>query len=169
MFSPPLKTERFIIREFKAQDLSDFLEFMLDEDSTKYLAFTEEQKTKEGAEELFDLVCNSYQSESPIHSYAIAEKNSGRYVGSCGFAAYDRGIYECYYSVNRAKRGGGIATEVTRALAEALSDTFEIRAYCHPENYAAHKVAKNAGFGSKGLSLHKNFNLEGELFIYGDR
>ena len=166
MFSPPLKTARFVIRKFKPKDLSDFLEFMLDDDSTKYLAFNEEQKTKEGAKALFDFVCNSYKSANPIHSYAIAEKNSDRYVGSCGFASYDQSIYECYYSVNKVERNKGIATEVTRAIAEALSETSEIRAYCHPENYAAHKVARNAGFSSKGLSLHKNFNLEGELFIY---
>ena len=164
MFSVPLETERFIIRRFQPKDLSSFLEFMLDDESTKYLAFGDEQKTDDGAKALFDFVCSSYESESPIHSYVIAEED--RYVGSCGFAPYDEGIYECYYCVNKTERGKGVATEVTKAIAQVLSETLEVRAYCHPENYAAHAVAKKAGFIHNGLSLHKNFRTESELFIY---
>ncbi len=164
MFSVPLETERFIIRRFQPKDLSSFLEFMLDDESTQYLAFGDEQKTDDGAKALFDFVCSSYESESPIHSYVIAEED--RYVGSCGFAPYDEGIYECYYCVNKTERGKGVATEVTKAIAQVLSETLEVRAYCHPENYAAHAVAKKAGFIHNGLSLHKNFRTESELFIY---
>ena len=164
MFSVPLETERFIIRRFQPKDLSSFLEFMLDDESTKYLAFGDEQKTDDGAKALFDFVCSSYESESPIHSYVIAEED--RYVGSCGFAPYDEGIYECYYCVNKTESGKGVATEVTKAIAQVLSETLEVRAYCHPENYAAHAVAKKAGFIHNGLSSHKNFRIESELFIY---
>ena len=164
MFSVPLETERFVIRRFQPKDLSSFLEFMLDDESTKYLAFGDEQKTDDGAKALFDFVCSSYESESPIHSYVIAEED--RYVGSCGFAPYDEGIYECYYCVNKTERGKGVATEVTKAIAQVLSETLEVRAYCHPENSAAHAVAKKAGFIHNGLSLHKNFRTESELFIY---
>jgi RimJ/RimL family protein N-acetyltransferase len=164
MFSVPLETERFIIRRFQPKDLSSFLEFMLDDESTKYLAFGDEQKTDDGAKALFDFVCSSYESESPIHSYVIAEED--RYVGSCGFAPYDEGIYECYYCVNKTECGKGVATEVTKAIAQVLSETLEVRAYCHPENYAAHAVAKKAGFIHNGLNLHKNFRTESELFIY---
>ena len=166
MFSVPVETERFVIRKFQPKDFSGFLEFMLDDESTKYLAFGDEQKTDEGAQTLFDFVCSSYESESPVHSYAIAEQDSDRYVGSCGFAPYDEGIYECYYSVSKTERGKGVATEVTRAIAQVLSETLEVRAYCHPENYAAHAVAKKAGFVPNGLNLHKNFRIEGKLFIY---
>ncbi len=169
MFSVPLETERFIIRNFQPKDLSAFLEFMLDDESTKHLAFGDEQKTDDGAKVLFDFVCSSYESESPVHSYAIVEEDSDRYVGSCGFAPYDEGIYECYYSVNKTECGKGVATEVTKAIAQVLSETVEVRAYCHPENYAAHAVAKKAGFIHYGLSLHKNFRVEGELFIYKKR
>lgn len=166
MFVVPLETERFVIRRFAEKDQDAFLAFMLDEESTQYLAFEPEQKTETGAKALFDYVRSAYDSEEPIHSYAIAEKTSDRYIGSCGFAPYDDGIYECYYSINRPEWGKGIATEVTKAMAAKLAMTHEIRAYCHPENYAAHTVAKKAGFSPKGLSSHKNFGIEGELFIY---
>ena len=165
MIKIPIETPRFVIRRFKEKDLRAFLEFMLDEESTKYLAFKDEQKTEKGAKALFDFVCGAYDSKQPIHSYVIAEKISDCYIGSCGFSLYDLGIYECYYSVNKSMQGDGIATEATQAIAEQLVKTHELRAYCHPKNTAAQAVAKKAGFKPQGIKLHKNFKMKSELFI----
>lgn len=162
----PIETERLKIRQFKPKDLEHFLDFMLDEASTQYLAFDAEQKTRAGAIDLFNLVCNSYDSDNPIDSYAIATKDSDRYIGSCGFADYDTGIYECYYCVNSTARGQGIATEAVSCLVKYLSKIAEVRAYCHPDNFAAHAVAQKSGFSPQGKSWHKNFEMEGELFTY---
>ena len=138
---------------------------MLDDESTKYLMFDSEQKTEEGAKALFGNVCGAYESEEPIHSYAIAEKGTNRYLGSCGFAPYDDGVFECYYSVNKAETGKGIASEVIKELVNELSQEVEVRAYCHPENYAAHSVAKKCDMTPKGINKHKNFGNEGKLFF----
>ncbi|MEM8536187.1 MAG: GNAT family N-acetyltransferase [Chloroflexota bacterium] len=167
MFSVPLETERFVIRRFKPKDLEDFLAFMLDDESTKYLAFEDEQKTAAGARALFDFVCSSYESDNPIHSYVIAEKGSDRYLGSCGFAPYDEGIYECYYSVNTAARGQGVATEATKAMVQLLAEDSEVRAYCHPENHTSRAVATKVGFVHKGAHVHQHSGLKGDLFVYG--
>lgn len=166
MIKTPLETENFVIRRFEEQDLHPFLEFMVDEKSTGYLMLEPEQKTKEGATALFNYVRSAYDSDEAIHSYAIAEKRTNRYVGSCGYASYDDGIVECYYSVNRADTGKGVATEATSALATALSRQVEVRAYCHPENYAAHTVAKRSGFSPCGLQKHEQFGNTGLLFKY---
>jgi RimJ/RimL family protein N-acetyltransferase len=161
----PIETGRFVIRRFKKKDLKAFLKFMLDGESTQYLAFEDEQKTEKGAKALFSYINGAYDSEQPIHSYVIAEKYSDCYLGSCGFAPYSEGIYECYYSVNKSEQGNGVATEVTKAITEQLAKTHEIRAYCHPKNYAAHAVAKKAGFKPQGIKLHKIFRKKSELFI----
>ncbi|NOK58888.1 MAG: N-acetyltransferase [Chloroflexi bacterium AL-W] len=166
MFSVPLETKRFIIRQFEPKDVDDFLAFMLDDDSTKYLAFEDEQTTSDGAKALFDFVCSSYKSENPVHSYVIAEKDTDRYLGSCGFAPYDEGVYECYYSVNTAARGKGVATEATKAMVQLLTEDAEVRAYCHPENHASRAVATKVGFTYKGTHLHKHSGLKGALFVY---
>jgi len=166
MMKTPIETKRFVIRRFEESDLHDFLSFMLNEESTKYLMFEAEQKTETGARALFDYVCGAYVSSEPVHSYAIAEKETNQYVGSCGYAPYDDGVVECYYSVNKDEVGKGIATEVTSALAKLLSSEVEVRAYCHPENYAAHSVAKKSGFDPRGIQNHKNFGNSGELFVY---
>ncbi|AOY87714.1 GNAT family N-acetyltransferase [Marinobacter salinus] len=162
----PIETKRFVIRRFEESDLKGFLSFMLNEGSTKYLMFEAEQKTEIGARALFDYVRDAYDSNEPVHSYAVAEKGTNRYVGSCGYAPYDDGIVECYYSINNDDVGKGIATEVTSALARLLSTEVEVRAYCHPENYAAHAVAEKSGFEPKGIQNHKNFGNSGRLFVY---
>lgn len=162
----PFETKRFVIRRFEEDDFDGFLSFMLDKQSTKYLMFDDEQKTEPGARMLFDYVCGAYDSNQPIHSYAIADKTTNRYVGSCGYAPYDNGIVECYYSVNQDETGKGVATEVTSAMAPLLATEAEVRAYCHPENIAAHAVAKKSGFDSKGIQPHKNFGISAELFVF---
>jgi [ribosomal protein S5]-alanine N-acetyltransferase len=162
----PIETTRFVIRRFEESDKQSFLSFMLNEESTKYLMFEAEQKTETGARSLFDYVRGAYDSNEPIHSHAIAEKENNRYVGSCGYSPYDDGIVECYFSVNNDEVGKGIATEVTSALAKLLTSEVEVRAYCHPENYAAHAVAKKSGFEPKGIQNHINFGNSGELFVY---
>ncbi|NJN72148.1 MAG: GNAT family N-acetyltransferase [Limnothrix sp. RL_2_0] len=165
----PLETSRFVLRRFEAKDLPRFLEFMLDDHSTQYLMFEAEQKTETGAKELFEYVCAAYDSPEPIHSYAIAAKETNRYVGSCGYAPYDDGICECYYSINSDETGKGIATEVTTVMVAELAKEVEVRAYCHPENVTAHAVAKKSGFVPMGIQKHQNFGNEGELFVFKRR
>jgi RimJ/RimL family protein N-acetyltransferase len=162
----PFETERLRIRRFESKDLDAFLEFMLDEDSTKYLMFEDAQKTEQGARELFQLVSNSYESPDIVHSYAIADKTTDEYLGSCGYSPYAEGIVEIYYSVNRGHWRKGIASEAVRDLAKRLSNYGEVRAYCDPKNQAAHAVAKNAGLESEGIQQHEHFGLDGELFVF---
>ena len=168
MIKIPITTERLIIRRFVAKDLEPFLRFMLDDDSTRFLTFEDEQKTEPGATALFEYVLQAYASSEPIHSYAITELETGEYVGSCGYAPYEEGVVECYYAVNAEHRGMGIATEAAKALIQALAsstDFREIRAYCHAENSAAHDVALKSGMMAKGMAKHKDLNVPSQLFI----
>lgn len=80
MIHLPIQTERLTIRKLKPSDLEAFSLFMLDSESTKFLAFSEEQKTEAGARELFDLVIQSYSSSQPIHSYAIENQKTHQYI-----------------------------------------------------------------------------------------
>ncbi|MFC2067920.1 GNAT family N-acetyltransferase [Chloroflexota bacterium] len=115
---------------------------------------------------MFDFVYASCDSPEPLHSYVIANKNTGQYLGSCGYADYDDSIVEAYYSINKPYRGKTIAIEAIKALAGRLSSVSEVCAYCHPENKTAHAVAINSGFLSKGMAMYKNFGIEGLLFVF---
>ena len=163
----PITTERLTIRRFEAKNLEPLLRFMLDDDSTRFLTFDAEQKTEPGATALFEYVLQAYASPEPVYSYAVVERETDEYVGSCGYAPYEDGIVECYYAVNAEHRGKGIATEAAKALIQALASTpevREIRAYCHAENSAAHDVALQSGMTAKGLAMHKDSSLESQLF-----
>jgi ribosomal-protein-alanine N-acetyltransferase len=161
-----IETERFSIRRFEPQDIGPFVEFMLDDIATRYLMFTDGQKTREGARAMFEYICNTYESVESVNAFAIVEKGSNRYLGSCGYSPYDKDILECYFGVNRPECGYGIATEAIAALLRQLPVASEVRAYCHPENYAAHSVARKAGFVSKGPAKHKHFGNATVLFVY---
>ena len=168
MIEIPITTERLIIRHFETKDLEPFLRFMLDDESTRFLTFDAEQKTKPGATALFEYVLQAYASPEPIHSYAIVERETDEYVGSCGYAPYEEGVVECYYCVNAEHRGKGIATEAAKALIQALASSTEfreIRAYCHAENSAAHNVALHSGLTEKGMAQHKDLETPGNLFV----
>ena len=162
----PLESDRLLIRRFNNQDLQPYLAFMLNPESTRYLQFDPEQKTEPGARALFEYVRHCYDFGTPIHAYAIAEQGSNRYLGSCGYAPYSDGIYECYYSVNPGETGRGVATEALGLMTDALARKVEVRAYCHPDNPAAHAVATKAGFEARGVIDHQGFAREAALFVF---
>lgn len=72
--SHPLETERLIIREFVKKDYNSFYEFMKDEEATKYLLFTPDQKTNKGIRELLAFTIASYKEEIEMASLVLAEK-----------------------------------------------------------------------------------------------
>ncbi|MCD1196861.1 GNAT family N-acetyltransferase [Vibrio cholerae] len=166
MIQLPIHGNTLSIRLFEESDFVPFLSFMLNKSSTQFLMFSEDQKTEAGAKELFDYVVNSYGSPEHIHSYAIVDKLTNVYVGSCGFSPYSDGIVECYFSINEEFTGQGYATKALSLLIDSLPSSFEVRAYCSPENKAAHSVLVNCKFSSNGLSKHAHFETEGLLFTY---
>jgi RimJ/RimL family protein N-acetyltransferase len=164
-----IETPRLIIRPMRQQDLNSFLDFMLDNDSTCYLMFTEEQKTRKGATELFNFVINSYNSDEPIHSYSIALKDD-TYIGSCGLSKILdlNNVYECYYSLLKKYTNKGYATEAMKSLIEYCFDNLEIneiRAYMHPDNPNSEAVAKRIGMNYDGLQKHPVFGNKGKKYV----
>ncbi len=161
-----IETNRITIRKFRATDKKRFLDFMRDEVSTRYLMFTEEQKTEEGASELFEFILNAYESETPIFSMAIETHEYG-YVGSCGVSQIEEKIWECYYSLNREFLKKGIATESLKALIDYCFNELqidELRAYMSPENPDSSRVAERCGMEYMGIQIHPIFKNEGKLY-----
>ena len=132
---------------------------------TKYLYYSAEQKTGKGARSMFEFVVQSYATSSPVDAYAIADKGTDEYVGSLGYTQYKEGVLEFYYNIIEGKGGNGYAVEATAGVVDALPDHLEVRAYCHPDNKAAHAVAKKCGFAPQGLAYNKNTKSEFELFV----
>jgi RimJ/RimL family protein N-acetyltransferase len=161
----PILTDRLRIRRFGERDREAFLGFMLDPECTRYLMFPDEMKTRAGASGLLDAVTASYDADEPILSYAIALGEDDSYVGSCGLAAYPEGGCEVYYALNPGFRGRGYATEAMAALLARLPAHMMVRAFCHPENEAAHAVARRLGMVCMGEETHAGFGTTGILFV----
>ncbi len=160
-------TNRLTIRPFQQDDLDSYLSFMTDERATKHLAFTDEQKTAEGAKDLFATVVESYGSNNPIFAYAIALKDN-RFIGSCGISKIsDDDVFECYYSLLPNYWKNGFATEAAQALIRYCFHHYsirEIRAYTSRENPSSSSVAERVGMAYRGIQKHPMFGTRGRVY-----
>ncbi len=164
---PQIQSKRLIIRPFVESDLKPFLEFMLDNESTKHLMFSDKQKTEKGAKNLFEYIISSYETDEPINSLAITLKD-GTYVGSCGISPIQKDqVYEYYYSINKSFRGYGYASEATSEMIDYLFQNTkmnEIRAYMSPKNPYSAAVAEACAMKNEGIANHPVFQNKGLLY-----
>lgn len=163
-----IETPRTVVRPFHTEDGSAFVEFMTDPEATRHLLFTDEQKTAEGARGLLQFVIDSYATDHPIHSYAIALQD-GTWIGSCGVSQVSEGgVWECYYSLLPRYWGHGYATEATAALLRHCfehSAITEIRAYMSPDNVRSPGVAARLGMADLGVQPYPVYAIHGRVFI----
>lgn len=164
LISIPISTKRLILRRLQPDDMKAYIKFIRNKEMTKYLDYTPEQKTGIGARKMFEHVIQSYDTPGHLDAYAIADKETNQYIGSIGFTRYDIHSVELYYTVIMEQGGNGYAVEATAALIDALPKSLEIKIFCHPENKAAHAVAKKCGLQAYGLTFNKNTGTNMELF-----
>jgi len=150
-----IPTARLFIRPFTLEDTEAFCSFMMDEEATRFLDFSEEQKTREGARALLDSVIASYASNEPIFSLAVEEKATRLYVGSCGlFPLLRKGEMECYYTVIRSRWGRGYALEfMHRLMRYAFQELHlnRVAAYTGKFNFPSHNIAEGLGMRYQGI------------------
>ena len=122
---------------------------MLDERVTKYLNFTSEQKTEQGAKELLEMTINSYVTPNPLFALAITDKATQIYLGSCGIAPLpEHNTYECFYALLPRYRKKGFAQEAIKVLfAYAFHELhiLKIIADISIKNQASQQIAKSLG------------------------
>jgi len=162
-----LDTPRTVVRPFEEADKGPFVEFMTNPEATRYLMFTDEQKTADGARGLLQFVIDSYATDHPIHSYSIA-LHDGTWIGSCGVSQVsDGGVWECYYSLLPVYWGHGYATEATGALLKYCfghSTITEVRAYMSPDNVRSPAVAARLGMADLGILPYPVYAIHGRVF-----
>ncbi|MGR3435704.1 MAG: GNAT family N-acetyltransferase [Shimia sp.] len=138
-----------VLRPHRPSDLPAFERFLLDPDSTRFMAFTPKQKTPEGASAMMDAVIGSYAGEAPICSLTIADAHTDRYLGAVGGAVAGGEEMEVFVTLLPEARGGGRARGAVRALAGHLfetSGTSRLIADIVDENAAAIRLFQNLGF-----------------------
>lgn len=151
-----LPAEGLILRRHRSADRGPFAAFLTHPTATRYMAFTPEQKTADGARAMLDYVIASYDSAAPIFSLTIVDEG-GAYLGSCGaqpLADEDGGI-EVYYTVMPEHQGRGVATRAMRAVIDHLfrsTEASRLVAFVVPENVPSVRVAEKLGFVSDGAA-----------------
>jgi len=158
---PSIETERLVIRRHLPQDFEPMRSFFADEEATRLLDMTAEQKTKEAVRALLDAVMDSYDSGEPIFALAIVEKEEGRFIGSCGMAPDDLDPREIqiFYVILPEFQGRGFASEAAAGLVSYAFTTLGVErlfASMAAENAASVKVAEKLGMTLVG-------NVEKEL------
>jgi len=168
-----LETKRLVIRPLEPKDLDGFLRFMTDSEATRYLLFSDEQRTERGARELFDFVMSSYSGDNPVFAYAIALRKNDRFIGSCGVSDLETfAKLECYYALLPEYWKRGFATEATKALIHYCAGqdgVSEIWAFMSRENPNSAGVAERAGMKFCGLNVHPANGAEGLAYVYSSR
>lgn len=146
---PTLETDRLRVRRFRADDFERFRSFMRDKESTQWLLFEEQQTAEAGIRLLFDWTIESYATEDPVISLAVALRESDEWIGSVGIARDFSGEgWQMYWSTLRSECGKGYASEAASALlgwALALPEVDAMLAYSHPDNAASRRVAEKIG------------------------
>lgn len=161
------ETARLLIRPYQPYDLGAYLAFMLDDEATRYLNFTAQQRTAEGARQLFQIVLASYGGEEPICALVIARKETNEFIGSCGLAPLKESSAECYYSLLPQYQGRGYATEAIKALLDYAFGELglsEIMAYASEENIPSIHVAQRLGMTDLGLQPYRESGLTARMF-----
>lgn len=167
-----IHSSRLCIRPFERDDVEDFIGFMMDPESTRFLAFDSAQKSREGATELVLATIDSYASDTPFLAFAVEERSSRDFVGFCGLTPREAGEVEIMYAIMPAVRGRGYAVETASALAKYAIDQLDYRrviAPISPEHEVSKTVAVRAGFKDCGIRTNPGASEKVHLFVYEQR
>ncbi len=160
---PELGTERLILRALRVSDSADMFEYARDPDVTRYLLWRPHADV--GYTHRYLEYLGSRYRIGAHYEWAIVHRETGRMIGTCGFAridcAHDCG--ELGYVLNPAFRGQGLmpeaATCVLRFGFEELG-LHRIEARYMVENTTSLRVMEKIGMCHEGI-------LHGAMLVKG--
>ena len=164
-----INSKRLRIRQFELGDVEDFVSFMINPESTVFLAFDEAQKSREGATELLLTTIDSYASDTPLMAFAVEDYISRKFVGFCGLTPRDNGEVEIMYAIMPNFRGNGYAVETASRLAQYAIDRLgykRVIAPISPKHEVSKAVAVKAGFADHGFRKSQDSSEMLRLFVY---
>ncbi|NNU27681.1 GNAT family N-acetyltransferase [Isoptericola sediminis] len=149
-----LADEGIVLRRHRPSDHAAFAAFLTDPDATRHMAFTEDQRTAQGARDMLDYVISAYGTEHEVLSLTIADAADDSYLGSTGGSVTETdGVVEIYYTVVAGEQGRGVATRAVRLLLDylfGLPEVTAVRADVTVENQPSVRVLEKLGFEDSG-------------------
>jgi ribosomal-protein-alanine N-acetyltransferase len=165
-----LLTDRLALRPYKEVDRDAFLALLADEQASSFLKLTPEQRTPDGAAQIFDFTIESYGTGSPLFALAIADRDSDELIGLCALAptGYDSEEVECFYSLASAHWQQGLALEAARGLFEYAFEQLNVQrivAHIDPDNRVGCRAAERVGMVFTGLAEHPDQKDIGRRYV----
>lgn len=150
---PIIETPRLVLRKLEKQDSADMYEYACREETTRYLLWNPHPSINY-TKSYLTMVQRMYRSGG-YYDWAVVEKESGRMIGTCGFARLDErhGVGEIGYVLNRAFRQKGYASEAASAVIEfgfRRLGLNRIEGRYMAENEASRRVMEHCGMTYEG-------------------
>jgi ribosomal-protein-alanine N-acetyltransferase len=113
---PEIETPRLLLRRMRLSDDKDMYDYACRADVTRYLLWSPHPDLAYTREYL-KYIATRYAAGT-FYDWAVVQKDSGRMVGTCGFASIDaqNECAEIGYVLNPRVWGQGIATEAVEAV-----------------------------------------------------
>ncbi len=151
---PTIETERLILRRILPKDCEDMYGYSKREEVTRYLLWIPHE-SREVTRRYIDAVQSQYRS-GQFYDWALELKETGRMIGTCGFAAIDEknNAAEVGYVLAPDHWGCGYAAE---ALKEVLRVGFETLGFNRIEarymvgNERSRRVMEKCGMRFEGV------------------
>jgi ribosomal-protein-alanine N-acetyltransferase len=155
---PVIDLGEFILREKSDSDVEDFFAYYCNPKVSEFILCEIPRDLEEAKREL-SYWRNIFYRDDGLY-FAIAEKNSGRMIGSIGLTSYNsyQSRIELSYDLAHQYWNRGI---MTRAIAAVIKYAFK-EFYCGRVNRIEASVS-TANIPSKNLLLKCGFTLEGVL------
>ena len=141
----PLRTERLVLRDFRADDLDAVLAYSGDPEVVRFMFYG--PRDAAGARAYLDAMLAS-QAERPRRVFELAVEQDGAVVGACDLTLEGEREADLGYILGRSAWGRGLATEITRALVRAGFEQLgleRIFAVCAVGHAASARVLVKAG------------------------
>ena len=156
-----IDTARTRIRRFQPKDREKLVELLCDKNVTQFMAFPKELLSEKGISNLLETTIALYESDKPMLSYAIVQKENDDLVGATGYNPLADNEIEVFYALLPAYWGKGLASEILVQITDYALSSGEYHAVVAPitrANVASARVAEKAGYSNLGLQQHSDYD-----------
>jgi RimJ/RimL family protein N-acetyltransferase len=161
---PPAR-DLVVLRRFRTDDADDVTAGCADPLTQRFLSLLPSPYTREDALWWINEGAPAAFAAGGT-AYAMADPDTDRVLGGCGYHPARSGAYEMGYWVAPWGRGRGVATSAARALAAEAFAAGAARVFLHTDqaNAASQRVAIAAGFTREGVARGAGQRRTGERY-----
>lgn len=161
---PVLETARFRLRAVTEEDAPDIFRIMSDPNVTRYFG-SAPMAAREKAAERARAIQAAFAERAGVR-WAITDRASGEFLGSCGFWRLIKQHYraEIGYELAPERWGQGVMPEAAAAVLTFGFTTMglhSVEAQIHPDNTGSRRVLEKLGFVQEGY-FRENYYEQAE-------